>query len=123
MILIKRAYEPPGASDGVRLLIDRVWPRGLKKETLRIYSWFKDVAPSTALRKWFGHDPAKWEEFQARYFAELDDRADAWEPILKIAQGKRVTLVYAAHDTEHNNAVALRAYLQKRRARSKTKMK
>jgi uncharacterized protein YeaO (DUF488 family) len=114
MIKIKRAYDPPARGDGKRFLIDRLWPRGVKKETLRLDAWLKEVAPSDALRRWFGHDPAKWDEFQRRYFAELDARPDAWHPILRAAQRGNVTLIYGARDTEHNDAVALKAYLEEK---------
>jgi uncharacterized protein YeaO (DUF488 family) len=112
MIKIKRAYDPPGRGDGKRFLVDRLWPRGVTKEKLRLDDWSKDVAPSDALRKRFHHDPAQWGEFQRRYFAELDARPDAWQPILDAAWRGTVTLVYSARDTEHNNAVALKTYLE-----------
>lgn len=114
MILIKRAYEEASASDGTRILVDRVWPRGVSKETLRLSTWNKEVAPSTELRKWFNHDPSKWDQFQKRYVAELNHNKAAWEPILQAAKTGKVTLVYGAHDPEHNNAAALKAYLLKR---------
>ncbi len=115
MIKIKRAYDPPVRGDGKRFLVDRLWPRGIAKEKLRLDAWLKDVAPSDALRKWFRHDPAKWDEFQRRYFAELDAHPAAWQLILDAARRGTVTLVYGARDTEHNDAVALKAYLEKRR--------
>jgi uncharacterized protein YeaO (DUF488 family) len=90
-----------------------VWPRGVKREGLALHDWLKDVAPSDELRKWFGHDPAKWEEFQRRYFAELDMNREAWRPILEAAQRGDVTLLYGAKDEEHNNAVALSKYLDR----------
>lgn len=111
MFALKRAYEEAGPEDGVRFLVERLWPRGVKKTDLRIDGWLKDVAPSDALRRWFGHDPKKWTDFRRKYFAELDRRPEAWEPILTTARHGRVTLVYSAHDTEHNNAVALKDYL------------
>jgi uncharacterized protein YeaO (DUF488 family) len=114
MIQLKRAYDPPAKSDGTRYLVERLWPRGVKKENLRIDAWLKDVAPSTELRKWFAHDPAKWPEFQRRYFAELESNPDACEPILGAARSGPVTLVYSSHDTEHNNAVALKDFLERR---------
>jgi uncharacterized protein YeaO (DUF488 family) len=110
-IKIKRVYETPAPSDGVRFLVDRLWPRGLKKEVLRGGVWAKEVAPSDALRCWYGHDPKKWEEFRRRYFVELDGKRATWEPILKMARRVNVVLLYSAHDTEHSNAVALRDYL------------
>jgi len=113
MIGLKRAYEPVSRADGVRLLVERLWPRGIAKADLRLDEWLKEVAPSTELRQWFGHDPGKWDEFRRRYFRELDSRPDAWRPILSAARGGRaVTLIYSSHDTEHNNAVALRDYLR-----------
>ena len=116
MIAVKRAYAPPAAEDGTRFLVDGLWPRGVKKETLRIEAWLKEVAPSAALRAWFGHDPARWETFLTRYFAELKEKDQALEPIRAAARKGRVTLVYGARDEEHNNAVALKAYLDKSRS-------
>ncbi len=116
MIQTKRVYNPAEPSDGTRFLVDHLWPRGLKKEALHVESWIKTVSPSTELRNWFGHEPAKWEEFQRRYFAELDKKPDTWEALLEAAREKDITLVYSAHDTEHNNAVALQTYLEKKLA-------
>jgi uncharacterized protein YeaO (DUF488 family) len=113
MIYIKRAYSPAAADDGARFLIDRLWPRGIKKEDLPLDGWLKEVAPSDALRKWFGHDPARWEEFQRRYYSELDAKAEALRPIREAALRRNVTLVYGARDQEHNDAVALKAYLER----------
>ena len=112
MIGLKRAYEPSSRTDGVRLLVERLWPRGIAKSGLALDEWLKDVGPTTALRKWFSHDPDKWDEFRRRYFRELDSRPDAWKPILSAARRGTVTLVYSSHDTEHNNAVALQEYLR-----------
>jgi uncharacterized protein YeaO (DUF488 family) len=112
MIQLKRAYDAPAEADGTRFLVDRLWPRGIKKEDLRIDGWLKEVAPSDDLRKWFGHDPDRWEGFQERYAKELDEKSDALEPIREAARQGDVTLVFAARDTEHNNAVALKAYLE-----------
>lgn len=114
MLTVKRVYEAPERSDGTRFLVERLWPRGIKKEDLPMKAWLKDVAPSDALRRSFGHDPAKWEEFQRRYRAELDANAEAWEPILDAARRGKVTLLYSARDTENNNAVALKGYLEER---------
>ncbi len=114
---LKRAYDPPAASDGYRALVDRVWPRGITKDTLRIDAWLKELAPSTELRKWFAHDPEKWEGFRERYFAELDGQGPAIAELVRRAQAGRVTLVFAARDGEHNNAVALKVYLERRRRR------
>ena len=111
MISIKRVYEPLVPSDGVRFLVERLWPRGMRKESLRMNAWLKDIAPSGTLRRWFNHDPAKWMEFQRRYFAELKQQRDALQPILDAETHGNVTLLYSAHDTEHNNAVALKAHL------------
>ena len=112
MIYIKRAYEPAQPEDGRRYLVDRLWPRGIKREALRLDGWLPETAPSDALRRWFAHDPAKWDEFQTRYFAELDAKPQAWQPLMEAAQRGDVTLVYAARDSLHNNAVALKQYLE-----------
>ncbi len=112
MVQIKRAYEAASKDDGERILVERLWPRGVKKEELRLDRWMKDIAPSTALRQWFQHDPAKWSEFRRRYFRELEEHVDFWQPLLALARRSRVTLVYSAHDTEHNNAVALEEFLR-----------
>ncbi len=114
MLKIKRVYEKAEASDGTRFLVERLWPRGMKKEALKMTAWLKDVAPSADLRNWFGHDPLKWSEFQKRYQAELKSRAEAWNPILQAAQQGDVTLLYSAHDSEHNNALALKKFLEKK---------
>lgn len=118
MIRLKRAYEATGREDGVRFLVERLWPRGVRRDALRLDAWLKDVAPSTDLRQWFGHDPAKWTEFQRRYRAELDANPDALELILKAARRGRVTLVYSSHDEQHNNAVVLKAYLEAHMSRA-----
>ena len=114
MIRTKRIYDLPAPDDGTRFLVERLWPRGKKKEDVPIAAGLKEVAPSDTLRRWFGHDPARWEEFQQRYFAELDGKPEAWQPILEAARRGNVTLLYSARDTEHNNAVALKAYLDRR---------
>lgn len=114
MVNVKRAYDPAGRDDGRRFLVERLWPRGIRKESLRMDAWLKDVAPSTELRQWFSHDPVKWPEFQRRYRAELDANPDAWQPILDAASDGEVTLIYSSHDAEHNNAVALRDYLNQK---------
>ncbi len=111
-VAIKRVYEPPAAGDGERVLVDRLWPRGLSKDKADITLWLKEIAPSTELRKWFGHDPEKWSEFQKRFRAELDDNAEAVEELRGLLAKGKVTLVYGAHDEEHNNAVVLAAYLE-----------
>ena len=110
-VRIKRAYEPPAPDDGTRVLIDRLWPRGIKKDDLAIDQWNKELAPSTALRQWFGHEPALWEEFGQRYAAELKPHAEAMAALRTLARKGTVTLVYGAHDEAHNNAVALRTLL------------
>ena len=112
MLKIKRAYESPKRDDGVRFLVDRLWPRGMKKEELKIKAWLKDVSPSPDLRKWFGHDPDKWTEFQKRYRKELKNNSDAWQPILDAAKKGNVTLLYSAKDTEHNSALVLKKFLE-----------
>lgn len=111
MIQLKRVYDPANSTDGTRFLIERLWPRGMKKTSLRINGWLKEVGPSHELRRWFSHDPKKWDEFRRRYFSELRQNAKAWAPILKAARDGRVTLLFSSHDTEHNNAVALREFL------------
>ncbi|MFI5398769.1 MAG: DUF488 domain-containing protein [Candidatus Binatia bacterium] len=111
MIKLKRAYDPATPDDGTRYLVERLWPRGKRKTELQLDAWLKEVAPSDGLRRWFGHDPAKWAEFRRRYFKELDGQAAAWEPILQASHHGMVTLVFSAHDGEHNNAVALKEYL------------
>jgi uncharacterized protein YeaO (DUF488 family) len=116
MIAVKRAYDPPEKSDGTRFLVDHLWPRGLKKEALHVESWLKAVSPSDALRKWFGHEPSKWKEFQRRYFVELRDKPEVWKPLLDAARAGKITLVYGAKDTEHNNAIALKTFLEKKPA-------
>jgi uncharacterized protein YeaO (DUF488 family) len=111
MIRIKRTYDAPARGDGRRILVERLWPRGMKKDALDADAWLKDVAPSTELRKWFGHRVERWKEFRRRYRRELDARSDAWEPILKAGKRHNVTLLYSAHDVLHNGALVLRDYL------------
>lgn len=111
MIRVRRVYEPPTPDDGARFLVDRLWPRGVKKEALRLDGWLKDAAPSDALRRWFGHDPVRWDEFQRRYRDELNSRPEAWRFIVEAARRGDVTLLFGARDTGHNNAVALKVYL------------
>lgn len=114
MLKLKRAYDEDSPTDGTRFLVERLWPRGVSKAALHVDRWLKEVGPSTELRKWFSHDPAKWPEFRARYFRELDAQPDAWRPIVSAARRGTVTLVYSSHDTEHNNAVALQEYVRAR---------
>ncbi len=111
-IRLKRAYEPPAKSDGVRILVDRLWPRGIRKEDAGLDDWMKDIAPSNELRKWFNHDPGRWEEFVARYRRELEGRAALVSRLADLAQKGRLTLLYGARDEKHNNAVVLKAYLE-----------
>ena len=113
-IRTRRVYEPPTPDDGARLLVDRLWPRGLKKEKLRLTGWLREVAPGESLRQWFNHEPQKWDEFQRRYSAELDKHPAAWQPIREAARRGRVTLLFAAKDEAHNNAVALKAFLERK---------
>jgi len=115
-IQIRRAYEPSRRGDGYRVLVDRVWPRGVSKEELDLDEWRKEIAPSTRLRQWFGHQPERWKAFQERYFAELDEKEDAVRDLVKRAREGRITLVYGARDEEHNQAVALRTYVLARAA-------
>jgi uncharacterized protein YeaO (DUF488 family) len=111
-VAIKRIYEPVAKGDGYRVLVDRIWPRGVSKGEATLDEWLKDVAPSTALRQWFGHDPARWAEFQRRYRKELDGNPEARQALASLRKRKgRVTLLYAARDEEHNNAVVLQGLL------------
>ncbi len=112
-IHLKRVYEASSGTDGARFLVERLWPRGIKKSSLEIQAWLKDVAPSVSLRKWFNHDPARWHEFRRRYFAELEENLASWLPILEAARCGIVTLIYSSHDPEHNNAVALKEFLER----------
>ena len=111
MILLKRAYDRASRSDGKRFLVERLWPRGIRKSTLRLNGWLKDVAPSTELRKWFSHDPVKWKQFQHRYLAELKTSPEAWGPLLQEARKGTITLVYSSHDVEHNGAAKAAALI------------
>jgi uncharacterized protein YeaO (DUF488 family) len=112
MIKIKRIYDPYAKADGKRVLVDRLWPRGIKKEDARCDLWLKDIAPSDGLRKWFSHDPAKWQEFRKRYGKELEDRQDMIEDLRKEARRGTVTLLFAAKDSERNNAVVLKEVIE-----------
>lgn len=116
-ISIKRVYEEPSDSDGPRFLVERLWPRGIKKEALKLNGWVREVAPSAELRKWFAHDPAKWAEFQRRYRAELDATPEPWKKLLHAAENERITLLFSSRDAVHNNVTALRAYLLDKRGR------
>lgn len=110
-IRLKRAYEPPSAEDGARVLVDRLWPRGVRKADAGIERWMKDIAPSTELRQWFGHDPERWPEFRRRYLAELRQHASELEELRELARHDGVTLVFGARDEEYNDAVVLREML------------
>jgi uncharacterized protein YeaO (DUF488 family) len=118
-ILVKRVYEPAAKSDGFRVLVDRLWPRGLSKETAHLDLWLRDIAPSTTLRKWFNHDPGRWSEFQRRYHAELKTKREPLRELTTRAKKGAVTLLYSAKDEQHNQAVALRNFLLKRLASRK----
>ena len=111
-LAIKRVYDPVSPEDGYRILVDRLWPQGLSKERAAVDLWLKTIAPSTELRQWFGHEPAKWPEFRKKYFAELATHTEELAQIRSAAKRRHVTLVYAARDTEYNDAVALLAYLE-----------
>ncbi len=112
-IRLKRVYEKPARADGRRVLVDRIWPRGLKREEARVDDWLKEIAPSAGLRKWFGHDPARWEEFKRRYTAQLDDQRERVEEIAQEARKRTITLLFGAKDTVHNNAVALKEHIER----------
>ena len=113
-IWLKRAYDKPGSTDGTRVLVDKLWPRGLKKEDAKIDFWLREIAPSDDLRKWFGHDPDKWESFKKRYISELMKNEEALGELWEIIEKGRVTLIFGAKDVDHNNAVVLKQYLEER---------
>ncbi len=113
-VLVKRIYEPAGKSDGVRVLVDRLWPRGMSKENAKLDLWLPDLGPTTALRQWFNHDPERWDEFQRRYYAELKGKKELVAELKGRAKKGTVTLLYSAKDEERNQAVALRSFLTKR---------
>jgi uncharacterized protein YeaO (DUF488 family) len=113
-VRIKRVYDPPARTDGLRILVDRLWPRGLSREAAALDDWMPDVAPSAALRTWFGHDPARWTAFQQRYRRELDANPDAVRALAARIRGRRATLLFGAKDVERNQAVVLRNYLMKK---------
>jgi len=110
-IQTKRVYDPRKKEDGIRVLVDRVWPRGMTKENLQADLWLKDIAPTGDLRKWFAHDPARWNEFKKRYFSELDEKPKLIKQLCDIAAKGKLTLLYSARDTAHNQAIALKEYL------------
>jgi len=111
---LKRVYDDPEPGDGTRILVERLWPRGLSKEDAAVDLWPKELAPSTELRRWFDHDPDKWAEFERRYFAELGEQPEALEPVLEQARAGPVTFVFASRETRYNNAVALKEYVEER---------
>lgn len=115
---VKRIYEPPAPEDGLRVLVDRLWPRGLSRDAARVDWWHKDIAPSSGLRKWFGHDPAKWAEFRDRYRAELKGNPEAVAKLAELGRCGPVTLLYAAKDERHNHALVLKAFLSGRGTRA-----
>lgn len=108
---VKRVYDDPAGSDGYRVLVDRLWPRGLSKERAALDEWRKELGPSTELRQWFGHEVSRWDEFLERYHAELLDAPDLWQPLLDRSRTERVTLLFGARDHEHNQAIALKTFL------------
>lgn len=110
-VKLKRAYEPPSPEDGTRILVDRLWPRGLSKQKAALDCWIKDIAPSTELRKWFGHDPKRWKKFRRRYGEEMRQHPDLLAELRALARRHNITLVYSAHDETHNDAVVLRDVL------------
>lgn len=114
MLKLKRVYDDISEQDGTRILVDRVWPRGVKKEDLQHDEWYKEIAPSTELRKWFDHDPDKWDEFKKKYKKELKNQKQLLEQIKKDADGHNVTLLYAAKDTSHNQAVVIKEYIEEK---------
>lgn len=114
MLVVKRVYETPTPADGARFLVERLWPRGIRRETLGLAAWIKEAAPSDGLRRWFGHDPSKWDEFRRRYFEELDRCPEVLRPIVDASRGGTATLLYSARDEAHNSAVALAEYLAER---------
>ena len=114
LITLARVYDHGDPGKRPRFLVERLWPRGVRRADLQLDEWFKDVGPSTELRRWFGHEPEKWDEFRRRYFAELDRHPEAWEPLRDAANAGDITLLYSSHDADHNNVVALREYLMAR---------
>lgn len=119
-ICVKRIHEPAAKADGFRLLVDRLWPRGISKEKAALDDWMKEAAPSTKLRQWFGHDPERWAEFKRRYAAELDKKPELIAEIRALAAKRRVTLLYSTRDTDRNQAVALAEYLERKKGKKKS---
>jgi uncharacterized protein YeaO (DUF488 family) len=113
MIRLKRAYEPASKDDGLRILVERLWPRGVSKQKARIDLWLKSVAPSTTLRQWYGHEPTRWPQFRKRYWAELNAQGDVLSLLKHVAQAQTVTFIYAASDEDRNSAVALKEFLER----------
>lgn len=111
---LKRVYEKPSPNDGKRILVERLWPRGLKKEDAKVDEWLREIAPSTKLREWFGHDPEKWSEFEERYWKELKKKEEIVSKLVKEIKGKQITFVFAAKEEKHNNAVAIKEYIERR---------
>jgi uncharacterized protein YeaO (DUF488 family) len=111
-VKVKRVYDKPAKSDGLRVLVDRIWPRGLKKSEARIDQWLREIAPSTSLRKWFKHDPRKWEQFKKKYAAELEEHREEVEKLARECRKRSVTLLFGAKNTAHNNALALKEYVE-----------
>lgn len=114
MIKLKRVYDAADTTDGLRFLVERLWPRGIKKIDLKMDEWLKDIGPSHDLRRWFAHDPKKWDDFRKRYFAELDSRSEIWQPLVTAARHGTVTLIYSSREPAYNNAVALKEYLEEK---------
>ena len=114
MIMIKRIYDPPAAEDGFRILVDRLWPRGLAKAKTKVDLWLKEISPSNELRKWYGHDPEKWEEFKKRYRNEIEDQKEALDSIVKKARGGIVTFLFSSKEKKLNNAAALKEFVERR---------
>ncbi|HEV2967290.1 MAG TPA: DUF488 family protein [Candidatus Dormibacteraeota bacterium] len=117
VIQLKRAYDPPSRRDGVRILVDRVWPRGMTREQIRINAWLKDLGPSTRLRQWFGHDPRRWREFRQRYIGELAGKRILLDELSSTARRRPLTLVFGARDAIHNQAVVIKEVLERKRVR------
>jgi uncharacterized protein YeaO (DUF488 family) len=113
MIKIKRIYEPPAAGDGFRILVDRLWPRGVSKEKARVDLWLKEISPSNELRKWYGHDPEKWAEFKKKYLREIEDQGEAFGLIIKKAKGGTVTFLFSSQEEKWNNAAALKEFMER----------
>jgi uncharacterized protein YeaO (DUF488 family) len=114
IIETERVYEAPRKKGAYRVLVDRLWPRGLRKDEVHVNLWLKEIAPSTELRKWFAHDPAKWNQFKRRFFHELESRQESVDQLIASAKGRPLVLLYGAKDTKHNQAVALKEYLEHR---------